>query len=277
MKNLTRTVILAAAAIAAQAQSKTVEMEYMTWPEIKRAIHEEGKTTAIFFNGGTEQRGPHGITATHTFIGRTLAREIAEHLGNALAAPVLPYSPANASKDLPGTIGIPTPLFAAINEHIAEQLIANGFKNVVLLGDSGGGQQELGEIAKKLTAKYEAQGIRVIHVPDVYLKVRNDFNQWAADNGYPAGAHASLKDTSEMLYLGGDQWVRKELLYTAVGDPVRKPGEPRDPNAKRINNGIMGDARRSTPEIGKKVHEMKLNYAVAQIRQLLGESTASAQ
>jgi creatinine amidohydrolase len=269
--------ILAPFAIPAQTRSSTVEMEFMTWPEIKRAIQEQGKTTVLFFNGGTEQRGPQGITAAHTLIGRTLAREIAEKLGNALAAPVLPFSPANASADLPGSIGIPTPLFIAINEQIAEQLIANGFKNVVLLGDSGGGQQELGQLAKKLTEKYTAQGIRVVHAGDVYTKVRNDFNQWASDHGYPAGSHASIKDTSEMLYLGGDQWIRKELLPTALGDPVRKPGEPRDPNAKRVNNGISGDARRSSAEIGKIVHEMKLNYAVAQIRQLIGDAAASSR
>jgi creatinine amidohydrolase/Fe(II)-dependent formamide hydrolase-like protein len=58
-----------------------------------------------------------------------------------------------------------------------------------------------------------------------------------------------------------------------VGDPVRKPGEPRDPNVKRINNGISGDARRSTAEIGKRVSDMKVEYAVRQIRELLKDST----
>jgi creatinine amidohydrolase/Fe(II)-dependent formamide hydrolase-like protein len=73
-----------------------------------------------------------------------------------------------------------------------------------------------------------------------------------------------------MLYLGGDKgWVRKELIATAVGDPVRPRGEARDPNAKRINNGITGDARPSTAELGKRIFEMKVDYAVRQIRQLL--------
>ena len=104
----------------------------------------------------------------------------------------------------------------------------------------------------------------------MYEKAGADFNQWLAENHYPAGAHASIKDTSELLYLGGDQgWVRKDLIATAVGDPVRKPGEPRDPNSKRINNGISGDARRSSAEIGKRVSDMKVSCAVAQIRRLL--------
>ena len=82
-----------------------------------------------------------------------------------------------------------------------------------------------------------------------------------------------MKDTSELLYLGnrdGDKgWVRKDLIATAVGDQVRKAGEARDPNAVRVNNGIEGDARRSTPEIGKRVSDMKVAYAVDQIQRLL--------
>jgi creatinine amidohydrolase len=241
----------------------------MTWPEVKKALA-EGKTTVLIFNGGTEQRGPQGVNGAHTLIAHVLGKEIAAKLGNAILAPVLPFSVNRANGELPGTIGLTGPLFAAVNEQVAEQMIVNGFKNVVLMGDHGGGQQELADVAKKLDAKYSGQGIRVIHCLDVYEKVGVDCNKWLAANGYPAGAHASTKDTSEMLYLGGDQgWVRKELIATAVGDPVRKKGGPVDPDEKRINNGISGDARRSNAEVGKRVSDMKVDYAVDQIRRLL--------
>jgi len=257
-QNATRTVLLILTLAAAHAQSAAlVEFELMTWPELKQAIHEQGKTTALVFNGGTEQRGPQGVTGAHTFVARALGREIAEKLGNAVVAPVLPFSVNRASADLPGTIGVSGPLFAALNEEVAEQLIANGFRNVVLMGDHGGGQKELSEVAAKLDAKYSPQGIRVVYCDDVYVKVGKDFNQWLVAHGYPVGAHASIKDTSEMLYLGGDKgWVRKEMIATAVGDAEHK-------------NGISGDARRSSPEIGKVVTDMKVDYAVAQIRRLL--------
>lgn len=270
-----------AAILPGAAQSKPtppsrVEFELMTWPELKKAIHEEGKTTVLVFNGGTEQRGPQGVSGAHTFVARHLGKEIAEKLGNAIVAPILPYSVNRASSELPGTIGVSGPLFAAINEEVAEQLIVNGFRNVVLMGDHGGGQQELSEVAKKLDAKYSSQGIHVVYCDDVYAKAGTDFNQWLVKNGYPVGSHASIKDTSELLYIEGDQnWIRKELLPTAVGNPPRKPGEPRDPNAKRVNNGISGDARRSTPEIGKVISDLKVEYAVAQIRQLLSPKEAA--
>src|SRR5579862_5904977 len=266
--------------IGAYAQ-QSVEFEMMTWVEVKKAI-ESGKTTALVYNGGTEQRGPQNVNGGHTLIARETARRIAEKLGNAIVAPVLPFSPNNASATLPGTIGLTPALFAAINEQVAEQLIISGFKNVVLMGDHGGGQKELGEVAKKLDEKYSGKGIHVVFCDGVYVGTKEhpgaqaDFEKWLADNGYPSGGHAGVSDTSEMIYLGSDKgWVRKGLIASGVGDPGGQPGQRRDPNAPRINNGITGDARRSTAELGKRFIDMKVDYGVRQIRQLLGEPGSS--
>jgi tetratricopeptide (TPR) repeat protein len=55
----------------------------------------------------------------------------------------------------------------------------------------------------------------------VAYEANGDFDKWLVENKYPASSHAGIPDTSEMLYLGGDKgWVRKELIATAVGDPV---------------------------------------------------------
>jgi creatinine amidohydrolase len=247
-----------------------LEFEMMTWQEVKKAIHEEGKTTILVYNGGVEQRGPQNVNGGHNLMARETVRQIALKLGNALTAPVLPYSVNQASADLPGTIGLSARLFADINEEVCEQLIKSGFKNVVLMGDHGGGQKELGDVAKKLTEKHSSEGVRVVFADEMYEKAQGDYTKWLADNGYPSGGHASVMDTSEMLYLGGDKgWVRKDLLKTALGDPVRGRGERPDPNVKRVNNGITGDARPSTPELGKRIFDMKVDYAVRQIKQLL--------
>ncbi len=267
--------LFASAALFAQTPPKIdaskFDLEMMTWPELKEAIA-KGKTTALVYNGGTETRGPQNVNGGHTLMGHATVLAIAEKLGNAIAAPVLPFSQNNANANLPGTIGLTAELFAAINEQVAEQLIKNGFKNVVLMGDHGGGQKELGDVAKKLDEKYASQGIHVVFCDEVYAKANADFDKWLEANGYPLSTHAGIPDTSEMLYLGGDKgWVRKELVATALGDPVRKPGEARDPNAKRVNNGITGDARRSTAELGKRAFDMKVEYAVAQIKKLLAK------
>lgn len=254
----------------AAGRAPNVEFDLMTWPEVKKAIG-EGQTTALVYNGGTEQRGPQNVNGGHTLMARETARAIAVKLGNAIAAPVLPFSPNNASAELPGTIGLTADLFAAINEQVADQLIKTGFKNIVLMGDHGGGQQQLGDVARKLSAKYAAQGVKVVFCNDVYSTANDDFDKWLVSQGYPSSSHAGIPDTSEMLFLGGDKgWVRKELVKDALGDPVPPQGQRPDPNQRRVNNGISGDGRRSTPELGKKLFDMKVDYAVKQIKSLLG-------
>jgi creatinine amidohydrolase/Fe(II)-dependent formamide hydrolase-like protein len=245
-----------------------VEFEMMTWPEVKAAMA-AGKTTALFYTGGTEQRGPQNVNGGHTLMARATVKEIALRLGNAIAMPVLAYTPNNASATLPGTIGLTPEILGVVLERLAEEAIKTGFKNVILMQDHGGGTNVYGEVAKKLDAKYASQGIHVYFCDEVYAKAQGDFDKWLAANGYPVSSHAGIPDTSEMLYLGGDLWTRTALIPTAVGDTVAR-GATRDPNAPRVNNGISGDARRSTPELGKRAYDQKVDYAVRQIRGFLG-------
>jgi len=261
-------------ATAASAQAEpVVEFELMTWPEVKQALA-AGKTTALFYTGGTEQRGPQNANGGHNLMAKATVKAIALKLGNAIAMPVLAYSPNNASAQLPGTIGLTNDILATILERISEQAIITGFKNVVLMGDHGGGQPDVyRDVAKRLDDKYAPQGVHVYYCDEVYAKAQADFQTWLASNGYPRSNHAGIPDTSEMLYLGGDVWVRRALIPTAVGDPAPAPGERRDPDAPRVNNGITGDARRSSEALGKMAYELKVDYAVKQIRRFLGGTT----
>jgi len=272
--------VLAFSATTAFAQKKAplVEFEMMTWPEVKAALA-AGKTTALVYTGGTEQRGPQNVNGGHTLMGREIVKTIALRLGNAIAMPVLPYTPNNASAALPGTIGLTPELLSAILERVSEQAIATGFKNVILMGDHGGGQPDAyASVAKKLDEKYAPKGIHVYFCDEVYKKAQDDFDDWLVKNGYPRSSHAGIPDTSTMLYLGGDKgWVRKELIPTAEGDPVPPPGargqgrgQAADPNAPpRKNNGISGDARKSTAALGKRAFDIKIDYAVKQIQGFL--------
>jgi len=282
MKQLLSTLsVLVFSATTAFAATKAplVEFEMMTWPEVKAAL-EAGKTTALVYTGGTEQRGPQNVNGGHTLMGREIAKAIALKLGNAIVLPVLPYTPNQASAQLPGTIGLTPELLGALLERITEQAMTTGFKNVVVMGDHGGGQPATyAEVAKKMDAKYAPEGKHVYFCDEVYAKAQGDFDKWLEDHGYPRSSHAGIPDTSTMLYLGGDKgWVRKELIATAEGDPVPPPGArgqgrgrgQADPTASpRKNNGITGDARRSTAALGKMQFDIKVDYAVKQIQGFL--------
>ena len=255
---------------APRSNEPLVEFEMMTWPEVKQA-QAEGKLTALVYTGGTEQRGPQNVNGGHTLMARATVKAIALKLGNAIAMPILAYSPNRASADLPGTIGLSNEVFGQMLTEIAEQSIITGFKNVILMGDHGGGQpQVFAEVAKKLEEKYAPKGVHVYFCDEVYKKAQDDFDNWLVGHGYPRSSHAGIPDTSTMLYLGGDKgWVRKDEIKNALGDPVPEPGQ-RDPNVPRVNNGISGDGRRSTAALGKQAFDIKVNYAVHQIQGFLG-------
>jgi len=254
---------------AAFAAEPLVEFDLMTWPEVKQALA-DGKTTALIYTGGVEQRGPQTVNGLHNFIVRKLVKEIAVKLGNAIAMPVLPFTPNNASPDLPGTIGLTNDLLGQVLERITEQTIANGFKNVVLAGDHGGGQgpgadNVYASVARKLDDKYGPTGVHVYYCEACYKAAHDAFDKYLADHGLPASSHAGLADTSEALYWEDNgSWVRKDKLATAVGDPVANGKVVKGPDSPR--NGIAGDARGSKPEYGKAREDIKIDIAVRQIQ-----------
>jgi creatinine amidohydrolase/Fe(II)-dependent formamide hydrolase-like protein len=226
----------------------------MTYAEIHDAIHKQGKTTVLIYNGGTEQRGPHAVLGGHTFMARRTAEAIARRLGNALVAPVLPFSPAGSHLNAkwPGSVDLGPDLYTKVNEAVVASMVTNGFRNVILMGDHGGGQEELATLARALNARYASQGVHVFFCSSVYKEARVDFNAWLKQHKLPVGTHASIPDTSELMYLGGSEYVRTGRL---------EAGSP--------DNGIVGDPRPSSPELGKRVFDMKVDYGVDEIRRLL--------
>jgi len=255
----------------AAAAGTSVELELMTWPEVKAAIA-AGKTTALFYTGGVEQRGPQNATGGHNMMARPIVKAIAEKLGNAIAMPVMPFSPTGMSADLPGSLDLPVELLGPVMERLAEDAIVNGFTTIILMGDSGGGQGPDGvyaSVAKKLDDKHKAKGVRVFYADESYTKANREFSDMLVKEGYPAGTHAGILDTSLMMYLDTEnKYVRRDQLANALGDPVRPRGQKPEPGYKPINNGISGDARRSSDEIGKRFFDYKVDTAVKQIKAL---------
>jgi len=274
--------VLASVIVLAQNKAKQqdeVEIETMTYPEIYSAIHDRGKTTVLIYNGGTEQRGPHAVLGGHTLMAHAIAPMIARQLGNALVAPVLPYSTSPAGgveSKWPGSVALSSELFTKVNEAVVDSMAKNGFKNIVLMGDHGGGQDELKKLAPSMDAKYGPQGTHVHFSGAVYEQSRREFADWLTSKHLPLSNHAGISDTSMMLYLQplAEAWVRN-IYKTTVGDPVPLPGQRSDPNVPRINNGVTGDPRPSTPEIGKLAVDIKVKDAVAEIRKLIAAKTGS--
>ena len=185
---------------------------------------------------GDQQRGPQAVLGGHTYMARRTAEAIARRLGNALVAPVLPFSPAGShlNPKWPGSVDLPPDLYAKVNEAVVASMVTNGFRNIVLMGDHGGGQEDLKKLAAAQDARYAPRGVHVYFCSSVYREARDDFNAWLKAHNLPVGTHASIPDTSELMYLGGDAFVRPDRLAAGTGE-----------------NGIVGDSRPASAELGK--------------------------
>jgi len=246
--------LLASSAPAAELPD-TVFIEELTWTEVRDAI-KAGKTTVIFPTGGTEQNGAHMVLGKHNFIVKHAAEQIARRLGNALVAPVLAYVP-EGSIDPPsghmrysGTISLPDDVFTKVTEYAAHSFRASGFKDIVLIGDSGGNQKALQAVASSLNKQWMKSNVRVHFVSEYYNE--KPFREWLQSQGEkPAdiGTHAGIIDTSQLMAMNPNG-IRSDKL-AAGGD--------------RNVTGATGNPARASVAYGKKGLEMKIDGAVAQI------------
>ena len=248
-------------ALPAYAQS-SLWIDDLTWPEIRDAIA-AGKRTAIVYVGSSEQNGPHMVIGKHNIVANALAPRIAAQLGDALIYPILPYAvTGDAIKRtghmrFPGSVSLPPEVFFGVVRGVAQSALAAGFKVVALMGEHGGGQDEMALAAKELDAQARADGARVLFIGDLYAKSRTMMYEIFAKRGLPTDEnHAGIHDTSALLDLETQgQWIRKDKISLA--------------DAK---SGVQGHPQYASAEIGKIYNDMKVDLAVKQIRSLLAAS-----
>jgi creatinine amidohydrolase len=259
MKKLCLLIAMLLFALPAHSQS-SLWVDDLTWPEVRDAIA-GGKRTAIVYAGSSEQNGPHMVIGKHNFIARALSQRIAEELGDALIYPTLPVAVAGNALTrtghmrFPGTVTLPPEVFFGVVRGVAQSALTAGFKVVALMGDHGGGQEEMALAAKELNAEARANEARVLFISDLYAKSRVQMREILAKRGLPTNEdHAGIPDTSGLLALETTQgqWVRKDKIALA--------------DAK---TGVQGHPEHASAELGKIYNDMKVDLAVKQIRSLL--------
>jgi creatinine amidohydrolase/Fe(II)-dependent formamide hydrolase-like protein len=239
----------------------TVFIEELTWTEVRDAI-KAGRTTVILPTGGTEQNGPHMVLGKHNFIVRHTAERIARSLGNALVAPVLGYvpegnvDPPSGHMRYPGAITLPEEHYRKVVEFAARSFRVNGFKNIVLIGDSGGNQGGLKAVASMLNAEWAATDVRVHFASDYYQKSGQLFRAWLESQGEKPdaiGTHAGITDTSQLMAI----------------DPTQIRMNLRAPGGGFEGSGVSGDPSRASVAYGQKGLELKVETTVAEVKALI--------
>ena len=154
--------------------ASTLWTEEMTWMEVRDALR-EGATTIIIGTGGIEQNGPYVVGGKHNYVLQTVLPYIAEKIGNALIAPIVKFVPEGAIDPVPtghmqypGTISVEQETFEALLRDICRSYAAHGFIHIVLLGDSGGNQEGMQNVANALNKVWADDEPRVHYLREFY-------------------------------------------------------------------------------------------------------------
>jgi len=234
-------------------------IEEMTWTEIRDAMA-AGRTRVIIPTGGTEQNGPHMVMGKHNYIVTYAAGLIAEEL-DALVAPTVAWVPEGSYEregfgDKPGVITNPSPSYNNLLEAAARSLAAHGFTEILFIGDSGGNQAGMAEVAERLGAEWREAGPKIYALGDYYEKGQEYSRAWLqAAYGYDMetiGSHAGITDTSAVMFVFS-RGVRADRRMPGGGSP---------------DAGVTGDPTRATVEIGRMVVSFKVVAALQQYREL---------
>jgi creatinine amidohydrolase/Fe(II)-dependent formamide hydrolase-like protein len=243
----------------------TVFIEDLTWMEVRDAI-QAGKSTVLVASGGVEQNGPYLVTGKHNVVLQAMTESIARKLGNALVAPIIAFvpegdfDPPTGHMRYPGTISLTQETYKALLRDIASSLKAHGFEHVIFIGDSGGNQTGMKEVASELTVRFRGKpGVHFI--PEFY-----DYDglmAWLKEQGYPQvdqGLHDDYGITSIMMSVEPESVRYRQRVVKGL-DSI---------------NGIRITPIEKTQEVGRKAVEWRAEQTVEAIRKAVSSQPASS-
>jgi creatinine amidohydrolase len=236
----------------------SVWLEELTWLEVRDAIR-AGKTTIIVPTGGIEQNGPFLATGKHNYVNRAGCEAIARKLGNALCAPNVAFvpegnfDPPSGAMMYPGSIGVSDATFQALLSDIANSLRVTGFENVVLIGDSGGNQRGMKEVASTLSTKWAGAKTRIHYIADYYDR----FNE-VADFAEKTFGWKQVPDGSH------DDALITAIIMTVSPDHVRM--KQRTAKGLTRTNAIELAPAAKAIEVGKAIVNRRADITVDAIK-----------
>jgi len=235
----------------------SVFIEELTWVEVRDAIR-SGKTTAIIATGGVEQNGPYLATGKHNYVLRPVTEAIARKLGDALVAPIVEFvpegdiDPPTGHMRYPGTISVRADTFKRLLTDVASSLRAHGFRHIILLGDSGGNQDGMREVAEELSRTWQGSATSIHYIAEYYNNRR--VARWLQGQGIhevDEGLHDNLQYTAQMM----------------VVDPATVRMHQRVAAGKFSINGVALAPPEETIALGRRLIEYQASVAAEAIRE----------
>ncbi len=249
----------------------TVLLEELSWPEVEDALA-RGVRTVVIVTASTEQHGPHLPLLTDAAIGHAVGERLARRLG-ALLAPVIRPACSDHHLAFPGSLSIPQEVFIQTVAAYVRSLVPHGFDTFVLLSSHGGNFGPLEIAARRLREEYAQTRVRIVDVAGsrALMEMMRVMVETAAALGAPQDVdaiHADACETSIMMALHPHLVDVAQRAQGYLG-PI-DPDELFRRGLRAITpNGILGDARHASPQIGTAVLDRLVDHLAAAVRQQL--------
>jgi creatinine amidohydrolase/Fe(II)-dependent formamide hydrolase-like protein len=237
----------------------SVWIEDLTMMEVRDLI-KTGKTTALILGGGIEENGPYLTTGKHNNVLRVTGDSIARALGNALVAPIVTLEPGNPERvRTPGTVLLSPETYKAVLTDMAISLKTQGFRTIVLCGDSGGNLRHMQEVADTLTAKWKGDpsGTRIFHIAEYY-----NYGEVEKFEQEVLGIHEKLEGLHDDYYISS-------IIMVHDVNGVRLP--ERIKAGKATINGVSLVPKEKAIENGKKIVAFRTEATVNAIKKAMAQ------
>jgi creatinine amidohydrolase len=245
---------------------ESVWAEELTWMEIRDLVQSGKATTIIIGTGGVEQNGPYVAGGKHNYVLQTVMPYIARAIPNSLLAPIVKFVPegrieptTNGHMRYPGTISLEPATFVALLSDICRSYKAHGFRDIILIGDSGGNQNGMRSVADTLNARWAAAGdsARVHYLAEYYNEDR-----WSYDFLRTLGITQidSAAGRTRDARVDTRNGMHDDIYYEAqiaVKDPRLIRADQRKKAGQLTLHGVNLAPMKKTVELGKKLAEYR--------------------
>jgi len=243
----------------------SVWTEELTWMEIRDAL-KAGKTTGLILTGGVESNGPHLATGKHNFVLKVMGEAIARKLGNALVAPIVTLEPGRPDGDRvpPGSVFLSQETYRAVLTDMATSMKSMGFKNVILMGDSGVNQGAMKDVAAALDEKYKGSGTRFYFIPEYYDYA--SAQKFLQSNGIPEQIQIGASQGSDQIH---EEYSIDALM--SLYDPKTIRIDERTKANRATINGVSLLPMSKTLEMAKKIVDVRAKLAIDAINKAMAK------
>jgi creatinine amidohydrolase/Fe(II)-dependent formamide hydrolase-like protein len=151
----------------------------------------------------------------------------------------------------PGTISVSEDTYQKLLSDICLSFHTHGFKDIVLIGDSGGNQDGMEAVAEQLNVEWKKQDVRAHYIEEFYSEP--DLEAWLEKQGIkqvPEGIHDDFVQTATLIAI----------------DPKLVRAKQRIKADKFRINGIELAPIEKTAELGRKIISLRADATVEAIR-----------